>query len=150
MFLDKKILGQNFPETLHAIPGYRGMNSKKILLAATLVGGLLSAVVASAAVVIDQELIIKAVTYTPPAPVKVVVPTGISRRFQGEIIRLRLTVDVAGLPHNIDLCSGRDPNLVRHLLPVVAQWQFTPAMRNGQPVSADIVLPVEIVETPAS
>ncbi len=141
---------QRFPETLRALPGYRGMNSKNILLAATLAGGLLSASVLSAAVVIDQELITKAVTYTPPAPVKVVSPTGISRRFQGETIRLSLTVDAAGRPRNINLLSGRDPHLVTHLLPAVAQWKFTPATKNGQPVSADIVLPIEIVESPAT
>lgn len=125
------------------------MNSKNILLVAALVGGLLSASVASAVVVIDPVTMTGSAEYSAPAPLKIVNPTGIARRFQGETIRLSLTVDAAGQPHNISLLSGNDPHLVRHLLPVVAQWQFAPAKKNGQAVSADIVLPIQLVENSA-
>jgi TonB family protein len=127
------------------------MNSKNILLAATLAGGLLSsAVVASASVVVDAAAMVERTSYSAPAPVKVVNPTGIARRYQGETIRLSLTVDEAGQPHNINLLTGRDPHLVRHLLPAVAKWQFAPAKKNGQAVTADIVLPIQLVDDPAS
>lgn len=126
------------------------MNSKKILLAATLAGGLLSASVVSAAVVIDTPLAYENASYTAPAAVKIVNPTGILRRFQGETIRLSLTVDETGRPHDINLLSERDPNLIRNLLPAVAQWKFSPAMKNGRPVPASIVLPIQLVESPAS
>lgn len=129
--------------------GYPGMNSKNILLAA-LVGGLLSASALSAAVVIDPVAMTGGASYSAPTPVKIVSPTGIARRFQAETIRLTLTIDETGQPHNINLLSARDPNLIRNLLPAVAQWKFTPAMKNGQPVSADVVLPIQLVDHPAS
>lgn len=123
------------------------MNSKNILFAATLAGGLLSsAVVASASVVVDSAVMAESAAYSAPAPMKVVSPTGISRRYKGETIRLSLTIDADGQPHNISLLSGRDPNLVRQLLPAVAQWQFAPAMKNGKAVPAAVVLPIELVD----
>ena len=125
------------------------MNSKTQFLAAALLGSWLSATVLSAAVVRDPVTTEEA-AYSAPAPVKVVRPTGIARRYQDETIRLSLTVDETGQPHNINLLSGSDPHLVRHLLPVVAKWQFAPAKKNGRPVSADIVLPIQLVDSPSS
>jgi hypothetical protein len=122
------------------------MNAKRILLAATIAGGLLSASALSASVVIDPTPQADRTEYTAPAPMKIVNPTGILRRYQGETIRLSLTVDAMGQPHNISLLSERDPHLVKHLLPVIAQWKFTPAMKNGRPVTADVVLPIALVD----
>lgn len=126
------------------------MNRKNLFLAAALAGGLLSASVLSASVVINPAVMTAGAEYSAPVPVKIVNPAGIQRRFQGETIRLSLTVDETGQPHNINLLAERDPNLVRNLLPAVAQWKFTPAMKNGRPVSANIVLPIELVDSPAS
>lgn len=121
------------------------MNAKRILLAATIAGGLLSASSLSASVVIDPTPQADRMEYTAPAPMKIVNPTGIPRRYLGETIRLSLTIDETGQPRNISLLSGRDPNLGKQLLPVIAQWKFTPAMKNGRPVSADVVLPIALV-----
>lgn len=126
------------------------MNPKNLLLAVTVAASLLSASVLSATVVIEPAGLTDGVMYTSPVVVKTVNPTGISRRFQGEIVRLGFTIDEQGQPRNIALLSGRDPNLVRHLLPAVAQWRFTPAMKNGRAVSADVVLPIQLVDGPAS
>ena len=50
-----------------------------------------------------------------------------------------------------DLQHGlMDYSHLTHLLPAVAQWKFTPAMKNGRAVSADVVLPIELVDGPAS
>lgn len=122
------------------------MNTNRILLAATLAGGLLSASALSASVVIDPAPQAGRTGYTAPTPMKIVNPTGILRRYQGETIRLSLTVDAMGQPHNINLLSERDPHLVKHLLPAIAQWKFTPAMKNGRPVTADVVLPIALVD----
>jgi TonB family protein len=122
------------------------MNSNKILLAATLAGGLLcSAVVASSAVVLS-DLTISTAKDTMPVPTKIVNPTGISPGHRGEIVRLSLTIDESGLPHNVRFVSGRDPNLVQHLLPAVAQWKFTPAVKHGRPVATEVVLPIQLVD----
>ena len=122
------------------------MNSTKYLLAATLVGGLLSSAIVASASDVPAPATLAAAAYTAPAPVKVVSPTGISRRFEGQTVHLRLTVDATGRPHHIYLRTGGDDNLVKHLLPAVAQWRFTPATRDGRPVAAHIELPVELVD----
>src|SRR5688572_18462928 len=126
------------------------MNLKEFLCAAVLTGGLLSASTLASAVVVDSAATTDVASYTAPAPVKIVAPTGIARRFQGGTIRLSLTVDAAGRPRNISLLSGRDANLERNLLPAVAQWKFAPAMKNGRPVATQIVLPLELVDAPTS
>lgn len=126
------------------------MNFKNILLAASVIGGLLSASSLSATVIVDQAASTDLAVYTAPVPVKIVTPTGITRRYAGETIRLGLIVDATGHPKDIRFLSGRDPNLVRNLLPAVAQWQFTPAKKNGQPVSAHVELPLKLVDESAS
>lgn len=126
------------------------MNFKNILFAAALTGGLLSATALSASVVVDPVVTSDVASYTAPTPLKIVAPSGIARRFQGETIRLSLTIDESGQPRNINLLSARDPNLVRNLLPAIARWKFAPAMKNGRPVSTDVVLPIELVDKSAS
>jgi hypothetical protein len=126
------------------------MNLKNLLYAVALAGGLLSSSLASASPAKNTAVTTDAGLYSAPTPLKIVTPSGIPRRFQNETIRLSLTVDDTGRPRNIHLLSQRDPALVRHLLPVVAQWTFTPAIRNGQPVSSEIVLPIELVDQSAS
>jgi TonB family protein len=118
------------------------MKIKSIILSAAILGGLLS--VSSFANVI--------VSATPapekfeaPVPTKVVSPTGLLPRFAGETITLSLLVDETGQPHNVQLARGSDMNLTQRLLPAVAQWKFTPAKKNGVPVPARIVLPVQLV-----
>ncbi len=122
------------------------MYSKKILLAVALAGGLLSSAVVSSAAVVLSDLTINAAENSAPSPVKVVSPTGISRRYEGATIHLRLTVDESGRAHHVTLLSGQDENLVKHLLPAVAQWEFKPARKNGRAVAMQIELPVELVD----
>lgn len=126
------------------------MNLKEFLCAATLAGGLLSASTLAAAVVVDSASMGDVASYAAPAPLKIVAPTGIARRFQGETIRVSLTIDENGSPRNISLLTARDPNLERNLLPAVARWTFSPAMKDGRPVAVDVVLPIELVDETAS
>lgn len=121
------------------------MNAKRLLLAATVAGGLFSAATLSARVVVTPPATEPA--FTAPAPAMVVAPTNIPRRYQNETVRLSLTIDKEGRPRHIDLLDGRDPGLVRHLLPAIAQWQFKPATRNGEPVAVEVVLPLTLVES---
>ena len=122
------------------------MNHKNILRAAILAAGLLSASFASAALAVDSAVTTDAASYSAPTPLTIVAPSGIPRRFQNETIRLSLTIDESGRPRNIELLSARDAALVRHLLPAVAQWKFSPAMKNGRAVATDVVLPIELVD----
>ncbi|MDQ5977324.1 MAG: hypothetical protein QG602_296 [Verrucomicrobiota bacterium] len=124
------------------------MNLKELILAASVTGGLFSAGALSAGVVISP--LVPESGFVAPVPTKVVAPADIPRPYQNETIRVSLTVDAEGRARNVDLLDGRDPSLVRRLLPAVAQWRFTPALRNGRPVSAPIILPVQLVDSPAS
>lgn len=115
------------------------MNHKiKLLLGAALVSGLLS----SAAF---------AVTGQPPAgiqkprPAHVVNPTGLPLSFTDTTVTLTMTVDETGTPHHIRLISPRDREVAKKLVPVLAQWRFTPGTQDGEPVEMKVVLPLKIV-----
>lgn len=125
------------------------MKTKSVILSAALLGGLLSAS-SFANVVVALEPAPSVVKFEAPVPVKVVSPTGLVRRYQGATVTLSLTIDAAGLPHDIKLVQNKDRNLAENLLPAIAQWRFTPAMKNGAPVPAKILLPIELVDGPVS
>lgn len=114
------------------------MNSRHLLLATALMGGLLSSVSAATRVAPAD--------YAAPLPATVVAPTGLPRSHIGAIVTLRLNVDAAGQPSNIRVVSDRDPALARRLVAAVSQWQFSPARRNGVAVGATIELPLELRE----
>jgi len=134
------------PAFFRVIPG---MNLKKIILAAALTSGLFASAVVSQAAVVVSAAAPEGVEYTAPVPLHVVSPVDIPRHYQNETIRLSLTIDETGRAHHVDLLSGRDPSLVKRLLPVVARWQFKPATLNGRAVSARVVLPLQLVDGPA-
>ncbi len=114
------------------------MNSRQLLLATALVGGLLSS--ASAATRVAPA------DYAAPVPTAVVAPTELPRSHIGAIVMLRLNIDAAGQPSNIQVLSERDPALKQRLVAAVSQWQFSPARQNGVAVGATIELPIELQE----
>ena len=122
------------------------MNLKKIILSAALVGGVFSA--SALATTSDaHQRVTQSVAFEAPAVTKMVSPTGISRRLEGATVTLSMTVDANGQPSDIKVVSRADRGLTGNLVAAVAQWQFTPAKKNGVAVPSKIVLPVELVET---
>lgn len=126
------------------------MTLKKILLAATATAGLLSTAAVSHGSVVVSEIVTDSTAFSAPAPAKVVSPTDLPRRFENKTIRLSLTVDETGRPHNIMVVSDRDRKLAERIRSAVSQWEFTPAMKHGQPVAVDVVLPLQVVAGPLS
>jgi protein TonB len=114
------------------------MNSRQLLLASALVGGLLSSASATTRVAPSD--------YAAPVPTAVVAPTGLPRSHIGAIVTLRLNVDATGQPSNIRVLSDRDPALTQRLVEAVSQWRFSPARQNGIAVGATIELPLELQE----
>lgn len=114
------------------------MNFRQLLLASALTGGLLASASAVTRVAPSD--------YAAPFPATVVAPTGLPRSHLGAIVTLRLDVDAAGRPSNIQVLSDRDPALKRRLVEAVSQWQFSPARQNGVAVGATIELPLELQE----
>jgi protein TonB len=113
------------------------MKIQSIIATAALLGVLSSASAATRVATSD---------YAAPAPTAVVNPTELPRSHIGAIVMLRLNVDAAGQPSNIQVISDRDPALKQRLVEAVSQWQFSPARRNGVAVGATIELPLELQE----
>lgn len=119
------------------------MKSAKLIVGAALLGGLLSAP-AVAATNLDRYVDhYKVVRTDVPLPAKVVDPTDLPARCIGTIVNVALTVDASGQPRDITLASD-DAELASRLVPVVAQWRFTPALKDGVPVAKRIVLPLAL------
>lgn len=126
------------------------MNLKTILFAATVTAGLLATSAVAHAAVVVSEIATDNSAFSAPVPAKIVSPTELPRQYQNKTIRLSLTVDETGRPHNITVLSERDQKLTSRMRSAVSQWKFTPAMKDGRPVAVDVVLPLEVVDGPLS
>ena len=118
------------------------MKTIKTLLGAALIGSLLSASVFGS--VDDYRKLYYTTRTDVPLPVKVVNPTDLPRRYLDATVMLELTVDKSGQPRDITVLRPIDPELAQSLIPTLAQWRFSPAQRDGQPVTTRIVLPIKL------
>lgn len=80
-----------------------------------------------------------------PVVAKVVNPTGLPQRAEGQTIDVAFTVDASGQPRNIRLLGVSDPTLSKSLIPALSQWRFTPVQKNGVPVSTHVVMPIKLL-----
>lgn len=119
------------------------MNKIKMLVGAAIVSSLLttSTFAAAATDAAGTEIKLNDV----PRPSVVVHPTGLPESLEDATVRFAMTVDEYGQPHNITLVAPRDRALAKKLVPVIAQWRFTPAIKDGQPVEMRVVLPVKLI-----
>lgn len=85
-------------------------------------------------------------TSTSPVPISrppPVYPREAMRRRIGGTVRVQATVAADGRVERMDVAeSSGNRYLDRAAMEAVRRWRFTPAMRNGQPVSATVVIPV--------
>ena len=125
------------------------MKMKSLVIAAALLGGLLST--ASAVTLVDTGLAaVVAGKNEAPVPVHVVNPTNLPRSHMGATVNLKFTVDEHGRAHDIRVVSDKDRAAAKSLVAAISQWKFTPARKNGVPVSAKVELPLQLVEASAS
>ncbi|MCF3651216.1 TonB family protein [Synoicihabitans lomoniglobus] len=75
-----------------------------------------------------------------PVPVKVVAPK-ITTTPGAEVV-LEFTVNKAGVPKAITVASSNDEALAAAAVAAVAEWRFTPAMKDGETVETKVKLPV--------
>lgn len=84
---------------------------------------------------------------TTPVPISrppPVYPQEALRRGVGGTVRVQVTVTPEGRVERMDVAnSSGDRYLDRAAMEAVRRWRFMPAMRNGQPVSATVVIPVD-------
>lgn len=83
---------------------------------------------------------------SPPVPIEMPAPRyppeSMSRGESGEVL-LEINVDPAGRPHSMDIVrSSGSRYLDRAALVAARSWRFRPAMRDGQPVSGTVNVPV--------
>lgn len=82
-----------------------------------------------------------------PALTSVVNFADLPSNYLGSTVRVKLTVDEAGQVHDIRVVPNKDRAVVNSLVSAISQWKFTPARKNGVPVSATVEIPLELVES---
>ena len=84
---------------------------------------------------------------TSPIPISRVAPAyprEALRRGVSGTVRVQATIAPDGSVERMELAqSSGDRYLDRAAMEAVRRWRFSPAMRNGQPVSAQVVIPVD-------
>ncbi len=71
------------------------------------------------------------------------------RRGVGGTVRVQVTVAADGSVERMEVAaSSGNRHLDRAAMDAVRRWRFTPALRNGQPVSATVVIPVDFAPNP--
>ena len=83
---------------------------------------------------------------TLPVPVEVVHFSNLPRQYENVTIKLALTIDEKGQPHNVRAAEPIPADLAKRILPLVTQWRFTPSYVDGKPVTARVILPLELIE----
>lgn len=121
------------------------MKTKSLVIAATLLGGLLSS--ASAFTLVAPAATATPVKFEAPAPTSIVSPTGLPPSFKGQTVEVSLTVSATGEVSHVRLVRATDRYLLKSLVSALSQWKFTPARKNGVPVSSKVVLPLQLEES---
>ena len=85
-----------------------------------------------------------AISQPPPS-----YPRDALRRGIGGTVRVQVTVAPDGSVDRMAVAtSSGDRNLDRAAMEAVRRWRFKPAMRNGQPVSATVLIPLDFTPNP--
>ncbi|MFS8137809.1 MAG: energy transducer TonB [Thermomonas sp.] len=76
-------------------------------------------------------------------------PRDALRRGIGGTVRVQVTVAPDGSVERMEVASSSgNRDLDRAAMEAVRRWRFKPAMRNGQPVSATVVIPLDFTPNP--
>jgi protein TonB len=71
-------------------------------------------------------------------------PGGALRRGESGEVLLQVQVDAQGRPSRVEVVqSSRSRLLDREAVRAVQRWEFSPAIRGGQPVSATVLVPIQ-------
>ena len=84
--------------------------------------------------------------FSPPAPLSVpsIRATAGFRGYENATIQLKLVVDAQGVPQHVDTIDLLPVETKEWVVRAVKTWKFRPAMRNGVPVSARVILPLQL------
>jgi protein TonB len=71
-------------------------------------------------------------------------PASAAQRGEAGTVLLQVQVDAQGRPVVVDVVqSSRSRALDREAVRAVRRWEFSPAVRNGQPVASKVLIPIE-------
>jgi protein TonB len=84
-----------------------------------------------------------------PVPVSVVSPQ-VDPSEIGQTVNVEFVVDTTGHTSGVSVLSAKDRVLANAVVDAVKQWRFTPAQRDGAPVTTKVVLPVRVVDSAGS
>jgi len=80
-------------------------------------------------------------TDVPPKPIYTpdpeYTPSARHDQVQG-IVVVRINLDADGIPHDVKVARGLRSDLDQKAIEAVTKWRFTPAMKDGKPVSASV------------
>src|SRR5690606_20874981 len=74
-----------------------------------------------------------------PVPIKVVAPKGLAN--PGAEVTLEFVVNKAGVPEAITVASTNDQDLADAAIKAVAEWRFTPVMKDGDTIATKVKVP---------
>lgn len=83
---------------------------------------------------------------TLPIVTKMVHPDGLPTCYEGVTVTLAMTIDEKGVPHDVVPADRIAKDLAARLIPVVAQWRFTPCVVDGHAVARKVLLPLKLVD----
>jgi TonB family protein len=86
---------------------------------------------------------LEAETFVPPQPIHTVAPE-IADRHAGRLIKVRLTVDSDGQPHDVRVVNSMEEMLIDQIVRAVSEWEFTPGTRDGVAIDTRVVLPLQV------
>ncbi len=86
---------------------------------------------------------IEAEKFVPPQPIETVAPE-IAERHAGRLIKVRLTVDSEGRPHNVQVINSMEEMLIDQIVRAVSQWKFAPGTRDGVAIETRVILPLQV------
>ncbi len=80
-----------------------------------------------------------------PVPVSVIAPTSLPNWSENTTVKVQLTIDATGVPHDVKMVGYTPYELSTRVVPAVSKWRFTPMYRDGKPVSTSVILPLKLV-----
>jgi hypothetical protein len=82
-----------------------------------------------------------------PEPVTIMSFEALPARYEGATIQVAVTIDAAGNATQVESATRLPAEVQARILPVVAQWKFSPAQdRDGNAVPMRVILPLRLVE----
>jgi len=120
-------------------------NIRSLLASAVL--GLAATSAAFAATSLDRPANLPGPDSIAPIPLKVVHPTDLPPAYRNVTVSVQFTLDQFGKAHNVVAVGDMPKDLANRLLPVVAQWEFTPCRdAKGAAVQRKVVMPLTLVD----